>query len=92
MHNPQGPSVGPEFDPDFEAPSQEDIARFGGDAVTCPACGAEVYHDAVMCQDCGRMLTESDTAPAAGRSRWVVVGVVGLMIAALLLFTLGTPW
>jgi uncharacterized protein (DUF983 family) len=91
MQHPQGPSVGPEFDPDFEAPSDEDIARFGGDAIACPSCGAEVYHDAAMCQDCGHLLTDAG-GPRSGPARWVIVGVVGLMITALLLFTFGTPW
>lgn len=44
------------FDPDFEGPSPDDIARFGGDDIDCPDCGASVYHDAPMCPRCGYAL------------------------------------
>ena len=48
------------FDPDFEGPSADDIARFGGDDIECPDCGASVYHDAPMCPRCGYALGAAD--------------------------------
>ncbi|MBM4109155.1 MAG: hypothetical protein FJ255_10165 [Phycisphaerae bacterium] len=66
-----------------EDPSPEDVQKFGGETVRCPACGAEVYDQAEWCHKCGAVLSES-----AGRTpRWV--WVTGLaVIAALVVFGL----
>ena len=40
-----------------EGPSEDDIARFSDEAMTCPECGSEVYHDSPLCQTCGHAFT-----------------------------------
>ncbi len=67
-----GPQSCPDFDPDAEGPSEADLARFGGDDATCPACGADVYHDAPLCHECGHALTD-DAAYSASSTRKTVI-------------------
>jgi hypothetical protein len=59
------------FDPDFEGPSEADIAKFGTDDIECPDCGASVYFDAPMCPRCGYALAGGAvlTRSAKARSR-----------------------
>lgn len=71
---------GETFDPDFEGPSDADIARFGdgaGDDVECPECGASVYYDVPLCPRCGHamMRGESGGKRSAIQRRHVVVAV-----------------
>jgi hypothetical protein len=70
---------------DHEAPSQEDIERFGGATRTCPECREEVYDDAEVCYHCGHAFSASADAPLP---RWAIVAavlVVGGLLAAMLL-------
>lgn len=45
---------------DHEAPSEEDIARFGDVTRTCPNCREEVYDDAEVCYHCGEAFAQAD--------------------------------
>lgn len=54
-----GPRKSRDFDEGREGLSDADLARFGSDAIECPECGAEVYHDAAMCPQCGHAMTEA---------------------------------
>ena len=55
------------------------------DVVECPNCGAEVYEEAERCPVCGEYITHG-RHPLSGRPAWyVVLGVVGLIIAAMML-------
>lgn len=55
-----GPKNCDNFDEDREGISRSDLARFGGDDVECPACGASVYHDAALCHECGHAILERE--------------------------------
>ena len=76
---------GQAFDPECEAPLEEDVARFGGDGITCPSCDADVYHDAAMCGACGHAMVKEPSGP---RSPWIRVTAVVVTIAFLLVFVL----
>lgn len=60
------------------------MARFGGDAVSCPSCGAEVYHDAALCHACGHAMSDESTTRARA---WVpvVAAAVALAVVAVVL-------
>ena len=76
------PRSGPEFDPDCEGPSEEDLERFGGDTRPCPRCGSEIYDEAPFCHRCGVGLED---APRKG-SKALVVGVMVTLMVVLLLW------
>lgn len=78
------PRTGPDFDPDFEGPSCEDLERFGSDVATCPECGQEVYHDVAICPHCGHAIL---AARAVG-PRWKGPLITGVAIVALAAFVL----
>ena len=73
------------FDPDREGPSENDVRIFGGDGITCPECGADVYHDAAMCNTCGHAMTDDH---ASGSRKWVAVTSVIVLAAFILVFAL----
>lgn len=77
------PRTGPDFDPDYEGPSCEDLERFGADDATCPECGADVYHDAALCPHCGFAII----APRPG-GRWKRPLITGAALVALAAFVL----
>ncbi|MBL8744940.1 MAG: hypothetical protein JNK58_01145 [Phycisphaerae bacterium] len=56
-----GPKNCNDLDEDREGPSEGDLARFGGDDINCPACGASVYHDAALCHECGHAILDRET-------------------------------
>ena len=76
---------GREFDPECEAPLERDIAAFGDDGITCPSCGADVYHDAAMCNTCGHAMVKEPTSP---RATWVRVTAAVVIVAFVLVFVL----
>jgi hypothetical protein len=79
------PKSGPDFDPDFEGPSCDDLDRFGSDTVTCPECGEEVYYDAAICPQCGHAII----AARSGKSgHWKAPLITGAAIVALAAFVL----
>ncbi len=76
-----GPQSCQDFDPDAEGVSADDLARFGGDEIVCPSCGADVYHDAALCQECGHALTDEAGYRASSIKTTVIVvgGAIGLI-------------
>ncbi len=70
-----------EMDELDEAPSPEDLDRFGGVTVTCPKCKSELYDDAAVCWKCGHALASrpENTRPPL----WIVIAgglaLLGLM-------------
>lgn len=88
---PCGPQcrTGPDFDPEFEGPSEADVARFGADFISCPNCTADVYDEAAMCPTCGHLIEDTAEASNAMIMSPALVGgialvlVVGLLIAIL---------
>ena len=54
--------------------------------VPCPACGADIYDDAVRCPVCGEYITLNDSSVATpfGWSRGIVAILVVAVIAAML--------
>lgn len=68
---------------DAEAPSEEDMDRFGGVTRVCPECKTEVYDEAQLCHNCGHAFagTGGDGLPT-----WAVVTMIGLVATAALGF------
>jgi len=83
-----GPRNAPDFDDEREGLSDADLARFGGDEIACPACGADVYADAPMCSRCGRALLDGETPAAGGvfgeRGGVVIAVIAGIALASFL--------
>lgn len=74
--------TGPEFDPDYEGPSEDDIQRFGADFVTCPNCSSDVYDQAAVCPTCGMHL--GDTASITDKKRMspALIAVIAVLVMA----------
>jgi predicted amidophosphoribosyltransferase len=78
-----------DYDHDREGVSAADVARFGGDDVSCPTCGADMYHDADVCPACGHIMGGSiskrrgATAPSTSKSPVIFVGLVLAIALAL---------
>jgi uncharacterized protein (DUF983 family) len=81
-----GKCHGPEFDEDREGVCEADVERFGGDGIRCPECGADVFHDAVLCQECGHAMTEESIARKP--PQWVLfvagAAVIGIVLAIMM--------
>ncbi len=77
-----GPQKCANFDDDREGVSDADLARFGGDDIACPNCGADLYHDAAMCHTCGYAIT--DASLRKGMPKWVPIAAA-LVLAGMLL-------
>lgn len=74
-----------------EGPSQEDIERFGDDTARCPACGAEVWHDAGVCPECLEPMVDGPSARTGAawwRQRRFIAVIVVIMILLLLLWAI----
>lgn len=70
-----------------DLPSEDDLARFGGDGVTCPSCGSEVYHDASQCHACGMAI--SDAALAGSKNQlWIPITAGVVIVAFFFVFVL----
>jgi hypothetical protein len=78
-----GPKSCKDFDDDREGVDESDIARFGGDDVTCPECNASVYHDATLCHKCGHAMQRDDGYAPMKISVPVIAGLslVGIALA-----------
>ncbi len=74
-----GKCHGPEFDADREGVCSSDLDRFGGDDITCPECGEDVYHDAAICSSCGHAMT--DASISKGMPAWVPMVAAGTAAA-----------
>jgi predicted amidophosphoribosyltransferase len=81
-----GPRQCNNFDEDRESVSEDDIARFGGDGIACPACGAGVYHDAPLCARCGHAMT--DDSLRRRTPAWVPLLAAGAILGILLVYAL----
>lgn len=68
-----------------EGPSEADIARFGGDEITCPECDAEVYYDATFCHECGHVMEERKVG--AGK-KWIGVTAGIALVGFVLIYVL----
>lgn len=80
-----------------EGPSPEDIERFGGDddydedVITCPSCGAEVWHEVSVCPKCripigvhsGRQSPQQKYFQDRTTVLVIVLVIVGLIISYL---------
>lgn len=75
-------------DDDWDGGDDEEWAGVDDDEpvlVPCPHCGAQIYEEALQCPVCGEYVVH-DTHPLSGRPAWyVVLGVVGLIITAIML-------
>lgn len=66
---------------DPEGPSAADLDRFGDEMVTCPECGSDIYDQAEICPNCGRLLS----GPEKKLPLWTIAVAV-LTIAMLLIW------
>ncbi len=64
-----------DYDHDREGVSAADVARFGGDDITCPNCGAELYHDAALCSKCGHAISDAKRDDRSGAKPLLFVGL-----------------
>ncbi|NNF43953.1 MAG: hypothetical protein HKO59_12940 [Phycisphaerales bacterium] len=70
-----------------EGPSSEDLERFGGDTVTCRSCGAEIWHDAPVCPECGAVDgVGPERASFDQRQRAIIAVVLAVLLAGLIGF------
>jgi hypothetical protein len=53
--------------------------------VACPACGAEMYEDAVRCPVCGEYVTHGHSAWEGRPLWWIVLGGVGIVAVIVVL-------
>ncbi|MDX2114059.1 MAG: hypothetical protein SFZ24_00380 [Planctomycetota bacterium] len=81
-----GPQKCANFDDDREGVSEEDIARFGGDDIACPNCGADVYHDAAYCPRCRHAMTEQSVS--RGTPVWIPIAACAALLGFLLVVVL----
>jgi ribosomal protein L37E len=81
-----GPKCCNNFDDTREGVSRADLARFGGDEVRCPECGAEVYHDAALCHACGHAMT--DASMKKRTPVWVPVLAAGAALGMILMYVM----
>ena len=66
------------LDPD--GPSAEDLDRFGGEFVTCPSCGNEIYDQAPVCHVCGEVLQDESSGVPGWAALAAAAVIVGLLI------------
>lgn len=58
------------------------------ETVACPACGAEVYEDAVRCPECGEYITHDTRAWSGRPAWWIILGLLGILaVIAMLILT-----
>lgn len=66
-----------------EGPSSEDLARFGGEEVTCPECGQALWDQASVCPGCGAAVEGESLGRPARRRKWAVLLALGTAAAFL---------
>ncbi|MCG3128846.1 MAG: hypothetical protein CHACPFDD_03742 [Phycisphaerae bacterium] len=78
-----------ELDPEGPSPEELDGSDDDDETATlaCPACGADVYEDAVVCPACGANITP---AARCGRGAWAIAVLVLLVAAGLVWTALGS--
>lgn len=81
-----GPRNCNNFDDDREGLSDADLAKFGGDDISCPSCGATVYHDASQCNRCGHAMTEASLTKRT--PAWIPMLAAGAALGIVLMFVL----
>ncbi len=78
--------TGPEFDPEYEGPSEADIQRFGAEFITCPNCSSDVYDEATFCPTCGVHM--GDTAELGDKRKLSPAMIGGIALLVVLAFVL----
>lgn len=81
-----GPRSCHDFDDEREGPSDSDLARFGGDDISCPSCGASVYHDVPICHACGHAIRDAELTKKT--PAWVPLLAVGAVLGTVLCYVL----
>ncbi len=67
---------------EHEFPGDDDESA---ETIACPACGAEVYEDAIRCPACGTYITQTTKALAALPLWAVILGLLGILAVVLAL-------
>ncbi|MBL9032067.1 MAG: hypothetical protein JNM80_10230 [Phycisphaerae bacterium] len=75
-----------DHDHDPDAPSDADLARFGGVTINCNECGTELFDDIAQCWKCGRPVGLAEDS--RGLPTWAIVAAVVLIAALVLAFSL----
>lgn len=63
-----------------------------GNVVSCPECGASVWHDAEKCPSCGRWVTRGEMANARGgiSGQWgPIVWIIAVIAVVLIMIGVG---
>ena len=81
----KGPRTGPEFDPDFEGPSDYDLKRFGSATISCPNCTSDIPDDALQCGVCGLWLEDADRIGSGSKMSPKLMGGVAVALVIALL-------
>jgi hypothetical protein len=79
-----------DYDPemaDRDAPSADDIARFGDVTVKCPECGTELFDDVAVCWKCGANVVR--TPNDGGLPLWAIFTAAGLLALLVLVWFVG---
>lgn len=75
-----------DFDPEAEAPSEEDVARFSDNTFRCYECGAMLYAGVDLCGKCGAVqFHERDAGGLRNpllRHPWLLTAVLVIVIIA----------
>lgn len=76
-----GPKCSPDYDPEREGVSADDMHAFDHDGQRCPSCGNELYADADVCSFCGDAIhAKADSTKAP----WVII-TAGVVVVAFVL-------
>ncbi len=84
-----GPRESADYDPCCEGVSEADLERFGGDAIACPSCGTDVYHDAPLCNACGHAMGDpADTPGGLSSKPWIALATVAVVVGLVAVYVL----
>jgi len=70
-------------EPDDEWVEDDNADDPEAEVLVCPSCRGDVHEDTQQCPHCGDWITP--VYPQSLFSRWLIVGVIGLMILSMLI-------
>ena len=70
---------------DDEYPDEDQLDDDATETLACPHCGAEVYEDAEYCPVCDNYITPDANARSAWPLWWILLGLAGVVAAAMVL-------
>lgn len=73
------------MDGDSDGPSSADLERFGGVTVKCKHCDSELFDDAAVCWNCGKVVLGD--AENNGIPKWAILMALALVAMFVLFLT-----